>query len=218
MKEPTVNDLKVRVGKKKKKLRSKPLAAKKAQLSLPATTEPPEGSQEQVGDQSLAAGLNPPGDSDLQVLAEVNGTNGQSGTGLGAVPKGVPIIKPPQVFPPVANPPALGQGNPGVAQKRQYVDPPHYECGFKQCVYGRNRGGGYGGRNKYKFFPRGPRGGGNANFGAPGIATNTSRGSGGHSQGGYGGGPAFSAVNCWSCQQANPSQNTVCSYCYQGLY
>ena len=135
LKEPTVNDLKVRVGKKKKKLRSKSLAAKKAakkqaQLCPPATTEPPEGSQEQVGDQSLAAGLNPLGDSEVQVVGEVNGSNGQSRTALGAVPKGVPIIQTPQVFKPVANPLTLGQGNPGVAQKCQYVDPPHYGRGF----------------------------------------------------------------------------------------
>ena len=151
-------------------------------------------------------------------MAEVNGTNGQSRTGLGAVPKGVPIIKTPQVFPPVANPPALGQGNPGVAQKRQYVEPPHYERGFKQRVYGRNRGGGYGGRNRYKFFPRGPRGGGNPNSGAPGIAANSSHGNGGNRQGGYGGGPEFTAVNCRYCHQANPSQNSVCSYCFSSLY
>ena len=220
LKEPSVHDLKVRVGKKKKKLRSKSLAAKKAQQTLPATANPPEGPQEQAGAPAPAAGLNPPGDNEVQVVAEVSGSNDQPRAGTGAVPKGtphVPTIQTPQVFP-VANPPPLGQGNPGGAQKRQYVETPHYGRGYNQRGHGRNRGGGYGGRNKYKFFPRGPRGGGNTNFGAPGIATNTSRGNGGHSQGGYGGGPAFSAVNCWSCQQANPSQNSVCSYCFSSLY
>ena len=153
-------------------------------------------------------------------MGEVNGSNDQSRAGNGAVPRGtpqVPIIKTPQVFP-LAPPPTLGQGAPGVAQQRQYVDTPHYGRGFKQRGYGRFRGGGYGGRNKYKSFPRGPRGGGNINSGAPGIANTSSRGNGGHSQGGNGGGPAFYAVYCWSCNQANPSQNTVCSQCWSSLY
>ena len=88
MKGPSVNDLKTHVVKKKKKLRSKSLvakkAAKKALLSQPATTEPQEGPQGQAGDQSLAAGLNPSEDSEVQVLGEVNGSNDQSRIGLGA--------------------------------------------------------------------------------------------------------------------------------------
>ena len=223
LKEPSIIDLKKCVVKKKKKIRSKSAAANaalKAQQTLPVTADLPGGPQEQAGAPALAAGLNPPVEPEVQVVAEVSGSNDQPRAGTGAVPKGpphVPTIHTPPVFP-VANPPALGQGTPGVAQKRQYVDPPHYGRGFNQRVYGRNRGGGYGGRNHYKSFPRGPRGGGNANFGAPGIATNSSRGNGGYNQGGYGGGPAFSAVNCWSCNQANPSQNSVCSYCYSSLY
>ena len=224
LKEPTLHDLKVRVGKKKHKLRSKSLAAKKAakkaQQTLPDTANPPEGSQEQAGASAPVAGLNPPGDNEVQVLAEVSGSNDQPRAGTGAAPRGppqIPIIQTPQVFP-LANPPSLGQGGPGVAQKRQYVDTPHYGRGFNKRVYGRNRGGGYGGRTK-QYFPRGPRGGGNTNFGAPGLATNTSsRGNGGNSQGNYGGGPAFMAVKCWSCHQVNPSQNSVCSYCYSSLY
>ena len=224
LKEPSLADLKVCVGKKKSKLRSKSLAAKKAaakkaQQTKPDTANPPEGSQEQSGASAPEAGLNLPVDNEVQVLAEVSGPKDQPRVGNGAAPRGTPqfpVIQTPLVFP-VANPPLLGQGHPGGAQKRQYVDTPHYGRGFNQRGHGRNRGGGYGGRNK-KFFPRGPRGGGNTNFGAPGLAANTSRGGGGNSQGEYGGRPAFTAVNCWSCQQANPSQNTVCSYCYSGLY
>ena len=188
--------------------------------SQPATTEPQEGPQGQAGDQSLAAGLNPSEDSEVQVLGEVNGSKAHPSGGLGAIPPpaGVPIIKTPPVFQTVANPSTLGHGNPGVAQKRQYVEAPHYDRGFKQRVYGRNRGGGYGGRKNTRSFPRGPRGGGNANYGAPGIATNSFRGNGGHNQGGYGGAPEFTVVNCWSCHQGNPSQNQVCSYCYSRLY
>ena len=151
-------------------------------------------------------------------MGEVSGSKGQSRTAIGAAPKGVPIIQTPQVFKPVAIPPALGQGNPGAAQKRQYVDTPHYDRGYKQRGYGRFRGGGYGGRNNKRSFHRGPRGGGYANSGAPGVATSSSHGNGGNNQGGYGGGPEFSVVNCWSCHQANPSQNSVCSYCFSRLY
>ena len=151
------------------------------------------------------------------MLGEVNGSNDQSRIGLGAIPKGVPIIKTPQVFPPVANPPTLGQGNPGVAQKRQYVEPPHYDRGFKQRVYGRNRGGGYGGRNKYKFFPRGGRGGGYTNPNSLGIANTSTRGNGGSNRGGNGSGPGFYAVWCWNCKYPNPSQNTICSQCYSRM-
>ena len=125
--------------------------------------------------------------------------------------------KPPPVFP-LANPPSLGLRYQEMAQPGQYVDAPHYGRGFKQRGYGRTRGGGYDGRNPYKSFPRGHRGGGNINPRAPGIANTFSRGNGGNSQGGNGGGPAFYAVYCWSCNQANPSQNTVCSQCWSSLY
>ena len=119
------------------------------------------------------------------------------GAAAGGAPPFPNLIQTPQVFP-LANPPSLAQGQ-GVAQKRQYVETPYYGRGFNKRVYGRNCGGGYGGRTK-QFFPRGPRGGGNTNFGAPGLATNTSsRGNGGTNQGNYGGGPAFMAVKCWSC-------------------
>ena len=229
LKEPSLADLKVRVGKKKSKLRSKSLAAKKAAAkkalqSTPDTANLPEGSLEHSGAPAPVAGQNLPVDNDVQVVAEVSGTKDQPRVGNGAAPRGAPlfpIIQTPPVFPQVANPPPLGQGHPGGAHKRPYVETPNYSRGYNPRGYGRNRGGGYGGRNK-KFFPRGPRGGGggntNTNYRAPGLATNTSRGGGGNSQGEYGGRPAFMAVNCWSCQQANPSQNTVCSYCYQGLY
>ena len=106
LKEPSVNDLKTRVVKKKKKLRSKSLAAKKALLSQPATTEPPEGSQGQAGDQSLAAGLNPSEDSEVQVIGEVNSSNGHpSGMATLVVvlvlflhPKASLLLKPPLSF------------------------------------------------------------------------------------------------------------------------
>ena len=145
--------------------------------------------------------------------------NDQSRAGNGAVPRGtpqVPIIKTPPVFP-LAHPPSLGPRLQELAQPGQYVDAPHYGRGFKQRGYGRFRGGGYGGRNKYKSFPRGHRGGGNINPGAPGIADTSSRGNGGNSRGGNGGGPAFQVARCWKCSYPNPSQNTVCSQCWSRM-
>ena len=225
LKEPSVNDLKTRVQKKKKKIRSKSLAAKKAAKKLlpsqSSTTEPQGGAQEQAGDPSPAAVLNPTEDSEVVVLGEVSNTNGQHNSvpGMAPPPPGVPIIQTPRVnFQPMANPSPLGHGNPGVAQQRfQYAATPRYDRG-KQRVYGRQRGGGYGGRKPPRSFSRGPRGG-NTNFGAPGVATNSQfRGNGGNNQRGHGGRPEFTLVNCWSCHQANPSQNQVCSYCYSSFF
>ena len=98
---------------------------------------------------------------------------------------------------------------------------------FKQYGHGRNRGGRYGGRNKYKSFPmdgggggytnpRG-RGGGYTDPNAPGIAAPPSHGNGGSNRGGNGGGPAFYVVRCWKCNFPNPGQNTVCSSCWSRL-
>ena len=149
LKEPSVNDLKTRVQKEKKKIRSKSLAAKKAAKKLlpsqSSTTEPQGGAQEQAGDPSPAGVLNPTEDSEVVVLGEVSNTNGQHNSvpGMAPPPPGVPIIQTPQVnFQQVANPSQLGHGNPGVAQQRfQYAATHRYDRG-KQRVYGRQRGGG----------------------------------------------------------------------------
>merc|ERR1712055_157467 len=86
LKEPTVKDLKDRAGKKKKKISSKSLAAKKAaakkaQQTLLDTANLPEGSQKQAGALAPLAGLNPPGDHQVQVLAEVSGSKDQPRAG-----------------------------------------------------------------------------------------------------------------------------------------
>ena len=139
LKEPSVNDLKTRVQKKKKKIRSKSLAAKKvAKKLLPSqssTTEPQVGAQEQAGDPSPAGVLNPTEDSEVVVLGEVSNTNGQHNSvpGMAPPPPGVPIIQTPRVnFQPMANPSQLGHGNPGVAQQRfQYAATPRYD---RECL------------------------------------------------------------------------------------
>merc|ERR1712030_265573 len=109
----------------------------------------------------------------------------------------------------MANPPALGQQFQELAQYGQYDPTLSYSRGFKPYGRGRNRGGGYGGRNKYKSFPMGGRGGGYTNpngrgggytaSNAPGIAAPHSHGDGGSNRGGNGGRPAFSVVRCWKC-------------------
>ena len=103
LKEPTIIDLKKRVVRKKKKLRSKSAvanAAKKAQQTLPPTADPPGGPQEQAGAPAQAAGLNPPGEPEVVVLAEVSAPNdqprvGDRGAAGGAPP--VPFIQTPPV-------------------------------------------------------------------------------------------------------------------------
>ena len=155
------------------------------------------------------------------MIGEVRNTNGQPNgvPGIAPPPPGVPIIRTPQVNLQQANPSQLGRVNAGVAQQRfQYPAAPRYDRG-KQHVYGRQRGGGYRGRKPVRSFSRGPRGGGNTNFGAQGVATNSQfRGNGRTDQGNFGNGPGFSWVYCWSCSTANPNQNQVCSYCYNRLF
>ena len=141
-------------------------------------------------------------------------SDGAAAGGAPPVPK---FIQTPQVFP-LAHPPSLGPKLQELAQPGQYDATPVYGRGFKQRGYGRFPGGGYGRRNKYKSFPRGNRGGGNTNPKAPGIADTSSRGNGSTNRGGNGGGPAFYAVYCWNCNQANPSQNSVCSQCWSRMY
>ena len=178
LREPSVSDLKTRVQKKKKKNRSKILAAKKQakkSSSGPSntTSEPQEG-QDQAADPSPARGLDQPDDEEVVMLGEVRNTTGQPNVapGIAPLPPGVPIIRTPQVNFNQANPSQLG-GNPGAAQLRfQYPAAPRYDRG-KQRVYGRQRGGGYRGRKNVRSFSSGPRGGGNTNFRAQGVATNS---------------------------------------------
>ena len=91
--------------KKKKKLRSKSAvanAAKKAQQTPPVTADPPGGPQGQVGAPALAAGLNPPVEPEVMVVAEVSGPNDQPRVGDGAAAGGAPpvpkFIQTPPVF------------------------------------------------------------------------------------------------------------------------
>ena len=103
MREPSVDDLRSRVIKKKKKIRAKNLAAKKKakkSSSAPlATSEPQGGSQDQAGDPSPATGQNPPEEEEVVMLGEVRHPNGQpSGVpGMAPPPPGVPTIRTPQV-------------------------------------------------------------------------------------------------------------------------
>ena len=155
------------------------------------------------------------------MLGEVRNTTGQPNVapGIAPLPPGVPIIRTPLVNFNQANPSQLG-GNPGAAQQRfQYPAAPRYDRG-RQRVYGRQRVGGYRGRkNNRSSFSNGPRGGGNTNFRAQGVATNSQfRGNGRTDQGNYGYGSGFSWVYCWSCNTANPNQNQVCSNCYNRLF
>ena len=160
LKEPSIIDLKKRVVKKKNNLRSKSAvstAAKKAQQTLPVTADPQGGPQEQVGAPALAAGLNPPVEPEVMVVAEVSGPNDQPRAGGGAAAGGAPpvpqFIQTPPVQFSLANPPSLGPNHQELAQPGQYDATLVYGRGFKQRGHGRNRGGRYGGRNKYKFFP-----------------------------------------------------------------
>ena len=112
LREPSVNDLRSRVIKKKKKIRAKNLAAKKKQkisssASL-ATSEPQEGSQDQAGDPSPATGQNQPEEEEVVMLGEVRHPNGQlSGVpGMAPSPPGFPIIRTPQVNLQQAPPPS----------------------------------------------------------------------------------------------------------------
>merc|ERR1711888_71988 len=73
LKEPSVNDLKHRVVKKKKKIRSKSAAnaTKQAQQTAPITADLPGGPQGQAGAPALAAGLNPQVEPEVVVVDEV---------------------------------------------------------------------------------------------------------------------------------------------------
>ena len=216
LKEPSLDNLRSKVQKKKKRIRAKNQAAKKlasrSSSGPSSTSETPVGSQDQAGDPSPATDQNPAGEDEVAILAEVRHTSGQfSVPGLAPPPPGVPLVRTPIVnF--QANPPTLGR-QPGVVQSRGLLPaPPRFGRGLH--VQGRQRAGGYRGRKASRSFFRGSRAG-YANSGNPGVAPNSqSRGNGRTDRGGFGLGPGVSWVNCWACRTANPSQNQVCSYCH----
>ena len=97
LKEPSISDLKKRVVKKKKRIRSKSTVAntvKKAQKNLPVTADPQGGPQGQVRAPAQAAGLNLPAEPEVMVVGEVSGPNDQPCVGPGAAAGGPP---PPQM-------------------------------------------------------------------------------------------------------------------------
>ena len=143
LKEPTISDLKKRVVKKKKRIRAKSTVSKTvktAQNTLPVTADPQGGPQGQVGAPALAAGLNPPVEPEVVVVAEVSGPNDQPRVGDGAAAGGAPpvpkFIQTPPVFQ-LANPPSLGQNLQELAQPGQYDAALVYGRDFRRG-HGRN--------------------------------------------------------------------------------
>ena len=216
LKEPSLDNLRSKVQKKKKRIRAKNQAAKKLALrssSGPSSTsETPVTSQDQAVDPSTANGQSAAGNEEVARVAEVSQPSVQvSVPGLAPPPPGVPIVRTPIVnF--QATPPSLGR-QPGVVQPRGLLPaPPRYGRGLHG--QGRQRGGGYRGRKALRSNFRGPRAG-HSNSRPPMVAPNSqSRGNGRTGRGGYGYGPGISWVNCWACGTANPSQNQVCSHCH----
>ena len=216
LQEPSLDNLRSKVQKKKKRIRAKNQAAKKLALrssSGPSSTsETPVTSQDQAVDPSTANGQSAAGNEEVARLAEVSQPSVQvSVPGLAPPPPGVNLVRTPLVnF--QATPPVLGR-QPGVGQPRGLLPaPPRFGRGLH--TQGRQRAGGYRGRKAWRSFSRGSRGG-YANSGNLEVAPNSqSRGSGRTDRGGFSFGPGISWVNCWSCGTANPSQNQVCSYCH----
>ena len=218
--EPSLDNLRSKVQKKKKRIRAKNQAAKKLALKTSSgpssSSEPPVVSMDQAVDPSTANGPGAAGNEEVARVAEVGQPSVQfTVPGMAPPPPGVNIVRTPLVNY-QATPPVLGR-QPGVGQPRGLLPaPPRFGSGPHN--QGRQRGGGYRGRKAWRSFSRGSRGG-YANSGNQAVASNSqSRGSGRTDRGGSSFGPGISWVNCWSCRTAIPSLNQVCSYCHSSQF
>ena len=99
------------------------------------------------------------------------------------------------------------QGNPGVGALGNIRAPPPGSCGF-QGVHQGNRYRGRGGRNRY--FPRGPRWGGNTQPRHPSAANVSSGGNGGYQGNNR---RQWDSVRCVNCGLQYASWVKTCSLC-----
>ena len=220
LKEPIISDLKKRVVRKKKKARSKsagPTPAKQPKQNPPAPADLQGGALGQPRAPAQAADQAPPVGPEGVDVANVGNPAAQPSVGQGDATGGpsqpIPTNQAPPLFP-VGFPPTPGTNFQEMAQFGQHEAAPFGGRGF-QRGHGRTRNRRNGGRKFHMSYPRGQRGGGNTNPGAPGLAAGPSRGNGGLGRGGQS--QRYYSVWCGVCNILYPNWVGNCTHCYATL-